>query len=149
MAMANKPFFRADQVGSLLRPPALLAARQRFAQGLIDLASLRQHEDAAITAVVRQQEDCGLEIVVDGEFRRENWWIDFVRGLSGVEIREGKASQAFVAPVDHDSPDCGHDHGHGDAADEGWKYVPKNVVTVGRLARASVRIQPPRIGIQR
>ena len=141
MAMANKPYFRADQVGSLLRPPALLAARQRFAQGLIDSASLRQQEDAAIADVVRQQEDCGLEIVVDGAFRRENGWIDFVRGLSGVEIREGKASQAFVAPVDHDSPDCGHDHGHdhahGDAADEGWKYVPKNVVTVGRLARAS------------
>ena len=134
MAMANKPFFRADQVGSLLRPPALLAARQRFAQGLIDLASLRQHEDAAITAVVRQQEDCGLEIVVDGDFRRENWWIDFVRGLSGVEIREGKASQAFAAPAGQDSPDCGHDHG--------WKYVPKNVFTVGKLARSGDIVAP-------
>ena len=122
MAMDSKPFFRADQVGSLLRPAALLDARERFAQGSIDLAALRQHEDAAIAEVVRQQEDCGLEIVVDGEYRRENWWIDFVAALKGVEIRDGDAKQAFVAPG-------ANDHGH----DHGWKYVPKNVVTTGRV----------------
>lgn len=149
----NKPFFRADQVGSLLRPAGLLAARSQFQQGDIDAGALRQAEDAAIEAAVRQQESLGLQVVVDGEFRRENWWIDFVRGLQGVEIREGAASQAFVASENapeniaknahstraggqniHVSPgDHGHGHGHDHGDDSGWKYVPKNVVTSGRL----------------
>ena len=69
----RRPFFRADQVGSLLRPPALAAARRQYQQGRIDLASLRALEDTAIADVVRRQEACGFEVVVDGEFRRENW----------------------------------------------------------------------------
>ena len=150
-----KPFFRADQVGSLLRPPELIAARGQFQQGQIVAATLRQAEDAAILAVVRQQERCGFQVVVDGEFRRENWWIDFVRGLSGVEIQDGAASQAFVAPKneanyahstragghfdqkngenDSHGHDHGHDHGHGNDEDHAWKYVPKNVFTTGRV----------------
>ncbi len=153
----TKPFFRADQVGSLLRPPELVAARSQFQQGRIDAAALRRAEDAAIEAVARQQEACGFQVVVDGEFRRENWWIDFVRGLQGVEIRDGAASQAFVAPqvapeniaahahstraeAQNDQESVaqnghGHDHDHGD--DSGWKYVPKNVVTTGRIGAAA------------
>lgn len=122
----RRPFFRADQVGSLLRPPALVAARQQYQQGRIDLATLRAHEDTAIADVVRRQQACGFEVIVDGEFRRENWWIDFVRRLSGVEIRDGDAAQAFVAPASN----CGHDHDQ----DQGWKYVPRNVVTTGRIS---------------
>ncbi len=95
----HKPFFRADQVGSLLRPPELIAARQQYQQGQIDKAALRQYEDTAIAEAVRRQEQCGFNVVVDGEYRRENWWIDFVQGLSGVEIRDGNPTQAFVAPV--------------------------------------------------
>jgi 5-methyltetrahydropteroyltriglutamate--homocysteine methyltransferase len=132
-----KPFFRADQVGSLLRPPELIAAREAHGQGRITAAQLRAAEDRAIADVVRRQEDCGFQVVVDGEFRRENWWIDFVRRLSGVSIEEGSVAQAFVAPQ---AASCGHDHGHdhGDnpedeAQDHGWKYVPKNVVTRGRV----------------
>ena len=151
-----KPFFRADQVGSLLRPPELIAARGQFQQGQIDAATLRQAEDAAILAVVRQQERCGFQVVVDGEFRRENWWIDFVRGLSGVEIQDGAASQVFFAPKnvaddvyskradgnfdqnngggeDH-GHGHGHDHDHGNDDGQPWKYVPKNVVTTGRVS---------------
>jgi len=123
----SKPFFRADQVGSLLRPQRLIEARAAHEAGKLSLAELRQVEDAAIRDVVKQQEACGFQVIVDGEYRRENWWIDFIRGLSGIEIREGQASQAFVAPKKHD---CGHDHGD---EDEGWKYVPKNVVTTGKL----------------
>jgi len=123
----SKPFFRADQVGSLLRPQVLIEARAAHEAGKLTLAELRQVEDAAIRDVVKQQEACGFQVIVDGEYRRENWWIDFIRGLSGIEIREGQASQAFVAPKKHD---CGHDHGD---EDEGWKYVPKNVVTTGKL----------------
>ena len=124
----SKPFFRADQVGSLLRPPELIAAREQFQNGQIDQAALRHAEDVAIAAVVKRQEACGFGVVVDGEYRRENWWIDFVQGLSGVEIQDGNPAQAFVAShTDHDDHDHDHDHDHG------WKYVPKNVVTTGRL----------------
>ena len=119
---AARPFFRADQVGSLLRPTALIAARERSKAGSLDPAGLRSAEDQAICAIARRQEEIGFEVVVDGEFRRENWWIDFVAALKGVEIREGDAKQAFVAPG---ADDHGHDHG--------WKYVPKNVVTTGRV----------------
>ncbi len=151
----TKPFFRADQVGSLLRPPGLLAARNQFQQGRLNQVALRQAEDAAITDIVRRQEQLGFEVVVDGEFRRENWWIDFVQGLSGVEIQEGSLAQAFVAPGSVAAPHatagsaCGHEHGHdhghpsqpvastGATADEGWKYVPKNVVTTGRVSAAA------------
>lgn len=134
-----KPFYRADQVGSLLRPASLVAARSQHQSGAIDNAALRQIEDAAITGIVRRQEACGFEVVVDGEFRRENWWIDFVQGLSGVEIQEGSAAQAFVAPASTalqghgDQQEHDHDHGH----DHGWKYVPKNVVTTGRVSAAA------------
>lgn len=122
----TKPFFRADQVGSLLRPPELIQARSDFEAKKINADELRAAEDQAIATIVKRQEACGFQVVVDGEFRRENWWIDFVRGLSGVEIQEGQVSQAFVAPKPND---CGHDHAH----DEGWKYVPKNVITTGKL----------------
>lgn len=130
--MGQKLFFRADQVGSLLRPPELLQARADFESGRLPLAALRQAEDQAIAKTVKLQEECGFEVVVDGEFRRENWWIDFVRGLKGVEIQEGKVEQAFIAPQDQQGADagassCGHDHGHDQ--DQGWKYVPKNVIT--------------------
>jgi len=124
----NKPFFRADQVGSLLRPPELIVARELFQNGQIDKAALRHAEDAAIAEVAKRQEACGFGVVVDGEYRRENWWIDFVQGLSGVEIQDGNPAQAFVASHSDDD-DHDHDHDH----DNGWNYVPKNVVTTGRL----------------
>ncbi len=126
-AASVKPFFRADQVGSLLRPPGLIQARSQFQQGGITRGQLRAAEDAAIRAIAKHQENLGFQVVVDGEFRRENWWIDFVQGLSGVEIRDGDAAQAFVAPKDAAVHDHDHDHDHG------WKYVPKNVVTTGRV----------------
>jgi len=129
----HKPFFRADQVGSLLRPATLIQARHQFDSGQMDRSTLRSLEDQAIADVVKRQESCGFDVVVDGEYRRENWWIDFVRGLSGVEIQDGSAAQAFVAPA----TDCGHDHGTAAEQDQGWKYVPKNVVTTGKLAVAS------------
>jgi len=84
--MPSKPFFRADQVGSLLRPPELLAARARRAEGGIDDAALHAAEDAAIADAVAKQEKAGLPVVMDGEFRRENFWIDFIRGIEGLTI---------------------------------------------------------------
>lgn len=80
---ANRPPFRADHVGSLLRPPALLAARARFNKNEITAADLRAVEDDAIRAVVKLQEDVGLQGITDGEFRRGSWHMDFLYQLGG------------------------------------------------------------------
>jgi len=76
--------FRADHVGSLLRPPALLAARERFAAGELDAEGLRAAEDAAIADAVAMQEAIGLPAATDGEFRRTSWHMDFIHQLGGV-----------------------------------------------------------------
>jgi 5-methyltetrahydropteroyltriglutamate--homocysteine methyltransferase len=81
-----RPPFRADQVGSLLRPAALADARARFKRKEITPEQLRKHEDDAISAAVARQESVGLQGVTDGEFRRDYWHIDFMRQLQGVEI---------------------------------------------------------------
>ena len=78
MAARKTPPFRADHVGSLLRPPELLAARERFGRGEISAEELRRHEDDAIRDVVRMQEDVGLRSATDGEFRRSSWHMDFI-----------------------------------------------------------------------
>jgi 5-methyltetrahydropteroyltriglutamate--homocysteine methyltransferase len=85
MTTRDAPPFRADHVGSLLRPPALLAAREKRAAGAIGEEELRAVEDAAIAAAVRKQEAAGLRTVTDGEFRRGSWHMDFLYQLGGVE----------------------------------------------------------------
>ena len=77
--------FRADHVGSLLRPPALLAARAQRAAGELDAEGLRAIEDESIRDVVRMQEDVGLQSATDGEFRRTSWHMDFIYQLGGVD----------------------------------------------------------------
>ncbi|MCO7220722.1 5-methyltetrahydropteroyltriglutamate--homocysteine S-methyltransferase [Klenkia sp. PcliD-1-E] len=79
------PPFRADHVGSLLRPPHLLEARARFAAGELDAAGLRAVEDEAIDEVVRLQADVGLHTATDGEFRRASWHMDFIHSIGGIE----------------------------------------------------------------
>src|SRR4051812_33785563 len=76
--------FRADHVGSLLRPPALLQARERHAAGEVDAAELRGIEDEAIREVVRRQEEVGLRSATDGELRRASWHMDFIYQLDGI-----------------------------------------------------------------
>ena len=80
-----RPPFRADHVGSLLRPPELLRARDDFAAGRIGAGQLRVIEDAAIRDAVRRQHDVGLQSATDGEFRRESWHMDFIYQLGGVQ----------------------------------------------------------------
>ena len=84
MAARDTPPFRADHVGSLLRPPELLAARERFTAGELDADGLRAVEDDAIRDVARLQEEVGLRTVTDGEFRRASWHMDFIYQLDGV-----------------------------------------------------------------
>ena len=81
----TKPPFRADQVGSLLRPAALKEARAKRAKGDISSAELTAIEDREIERVIRRQEEVGLQSVTDGEFRRSWWHLDFLWGLDGVE----------------------------------------------------------------
>jgi methionine synthase II (cobalamin-independent) len=91
----TRPPYRADQVGSLLRPQALVEARARLKSGEIDAAQLRKHEDEAIRGAIARQESIGLKSVTDGEFRRDYWHIDFLRRLGGVEIKQ-MAGPRFV-----------------------------------------------------
>ena len=80
-----KPPFRADHVGSLLRPAALKEAREKRAKGEISAAQLAAIEDREIESIIRKQEETGLRSITDGEFRRSWWHLDFLWGLDGVE----------------------------------------------------------------
>jgi 5-methyltetrahydropteroyltriglutamate--homocysteine methyltransferase len=80
----DKPPFRADHVGSLLRPRQLLKAREDHAAGNIDDDGLRAVEDDAIRDVIKMQQDVGLQSAADGEFRRASWHMDFIYSLDGI-----------------------------------------------------------------
>ena len=82
----TKPPFRADHVGSLLRPAALKEARARHGKSEITDAQLKEIEDREIEKVIRKQEEVGLKLATDGEFRRSWWQFDFYKGLDGVEL---------------------------------------------------------------
>lgn len=87
--------FRADVVGSFLRPDAIKQARQQFAQGEISADQLRHVENEEIRHVVEQQCACGLHVVTDGEFRRAWWHFDFFAGLEGIELFEAEQGIQF------------------------------------------------------
>jgi 5-methyltetrahydropteroyltriglutamate--homocysteine methyltransferase len=101
MRPPSGPPFRAEHIGSLIRPPALLRAREQHARGLIDRAGLRAVEDDAIRRVVALQEEIGLEVVTDGEFRRGTYSDAFTSaGISGVEI-EMTGDEGFTPSQSH------------------------------------------------
>ncbi|MEA9390768.1 cobalamin-independent methionine synthase II family protein [Acerihabitans sp. TG2] len=89
------PPFRADVVGSLLRPQAIKLARQQFQHGSITAAQLRSVEDQEITRVVALQRELGLQVVTDGEFRRAWWHFDFFEGLDGVSAYDAEQGIQF------------------------------------------------------
>jgi 5-methyltetrahydropteroyltriglutamate--homocysteine methyltransferase len=95
MALRDTPPFRADHVGSLLRPPGLLKAREDHAAGRIDDAELRGVEDEAIRDVVTLQRDVGLRSATDGEFRRASWHMDFIYSLDGISKAPGDVKVQF------------------------------------------------------
>ena len=94
MANEKKAPFRANHVGSLLRPPELQQARERLQKGEIDAAQLRAVEDRCIRDVVRMQEDVGMQGVTDGEFRRTLWNADFLSQFRGIKVVEGLQSDS-------------------------------------------------------
>jgi 5-methyltetrahydropteroyltriglutamate--homocysteine methyltransferase len=95
MSQRTTPPFRADHVGSLLRPPRLLEARDAKAKGTLDAAGLRAVEDDCIREVVRLQEDLGYHGITDGEFRRTWWHLDFVRQFTNVTVVPPRVKARF------------------------------------------------------
>jgi 5-methyltetrahydropteroyltriglutamate--homocysteine methyltransferase len=119
MTQRKIPPFRADHVGSFLRPQALLEARERFRTGALTQQQLRETEDRAIRDIVRFQEDLGLSGITDGEFRRTYFHVDFLEQLEGVETRGGIAVSFrnalgtevnFAPPVMHVTKKLRHVH---------------------------------------
>ncbi|MFZ5548610.1 MAG: 5-methyltetrahydropteroyltriglutamate--homocysteine S-methyltransferase [Pseudomonadota bacterium] len=105
MTLRQTPPFRADHVGSFLRPKYLLEAREQAGRGEISREALRQVEDRAITEIVQFQRDCGLKSITDGEFRRTYFHIDFLQQLGGVQtdlpvtIRKPDGTEELAPPV--------------------------------------------------
>jgi 5-methyltetrahydropteroyltriglutamate--homocysteine methyltransferase len=95
MSLRTTPPFRADHVGSLLRPQELLDARAAHAEGRIDDEELRAVEDEAIRGAVRLQEEVGLRSATDGEFRRSSWHMDFIYELGGIRRVQDTLSVRF------------------------------------------------------
>ena len=116
MAARKKPPFRADHVGSLLRPRELHDLREKVRQGKAAAAELRQAEDRLIREVVKLQEDIGLPSITDGEFRRDWWHIDFLHGFDGVELGQSDI--------------------YGDAKFKGTHEQPPTMMVTGKLRRS-------------
>lgn len=124
--MNRKPPFRADHVGSLLRPEPLLASRVRWKQGEMSLNELRTEEDKHIAHAVKLQEDVGLQSVTDGEYRRETFHADFLSKIEGIESN-----------FDFDKAlQVGDDNKEG--SDKATPYVP---IIVGKMRRPAGGIE--------
>jgi 5-methyltetrahydropteroyltriglutamate--homocysteine methyltransferase len=95
VTLRTTPPFRADHVGSLLRPSGLAAARADLAAGKIDAAELRAIEDDAVRRAVRMQEEVGLQAATDGELRRSSWHMDFIYSLDGITREAGHIAVKF------------------------------------------------------
>lgn len=108
--------FRADVVGSFLRPAYLIHARERYEAGQLDAAALKEAEDTAIADLIAKQKDAGLHVITDGEFRRYSWHLDFMWGLQGihrVELSHGYAFhgiETYHTSVQIDGPIGGANH---------------------------------------
>ena len=95
MSRRAEPPFRADHVGSLLRPAALMNARAQKSAGTISADALREVENAAIRDVIAMQHEVGLQSATDGEFRRAAWHMDFIYQLGGVTQADEKLHVRF------------------------------------------------------
>jgi 5-methyltetrahydropteroyltriglutamate--homocysteine methyltransferase len=117
MSQHTTPPFRADVVGSLLRPPALLAAREKRKRGEMTAEALRRLEDEAIRDAVKLQEEVGLQSATDGEFRRELWHMDFLSQFGNAQMYEAGIKIKF----------------HSEQGD--INFAPPGIRVVGRLSR--------------
>jgi 5-methyltetrahydropteroyltriglutamate--homocysteine methyltransferase len=113
MTSAARPPYRADQIGSLIRPDHLLKARKQRDAGTLPGEQLREIEDECIRDIVKRQEDLGLQAITDGEFRRFMFHLDFLDQIGGIEQRPGTFKHSFKG---------GHSH------DDDWKPIVYHVV---------------------
>ena len=95
MSQRTTPPFRADHVGSLLRPQALIEARQKFARKELPAEELRRVEQESVRAVVKMQEEIGLQLATDGEYQRSSWHRDFLQQIGNVRMVENKLKLRF------------------------------------------------------
>jgi 5-methyltetrahydropteroyltriglutamate--homocysteine methyltransferase len=100
----NKPPFRADHVGSLLRPKRLFAARAAWRAGTLAQAELEELEDECVRSAVAMQEGAGLHSITDGDFRRDDWFLDFMFSLEGITRTQEHARVPFSGGVDFFAP---------------------------------------------
>jgi 5-methyltetrahydropteroyltriglutamate--homocysteine methyltransferase len=100
----NRPPYRADHVGSLLRPDWLAQTRAQFKHGEIDRHALRAVEDRAVLEAVQRQEAIGLKSVTDGEFRRDWWHLDFLSQLDGVVLRQNPGEKFKISGQSEQPP---------------------------------------------
>ncbi len=123
MTTDTKPFFRAEQVGSLLRPAPLLKAWARRDAGELPDGDLLDLQDAAIASAIAEQETLGFHTVVDGEFRRDVWWSEFIdpARIDGIAI-------------DRDDPSTWFDKNR--SAGDLPTYVPKRIRVTGKIRRS-------------
>ena len=141
---SNAPF-RADHVGSLLRPRELHEARADAKSGKISKDELKKVEDEHIRKVVKLQEDVGLPSITDGEFRRDWWHIDFLHGFDGVELTQPQyAKGAEFKNTDEQPPFMvisGKDPSKVDrSAAYAARYVAKNIVAAGLASKCLVQV---------
>ncbi len=134
MSQRTSPPFRADHVGSLLRPTVLKDARAKFAAGTLDAAGLKKIEDEEIIKVVKKQEEIGLQLATDGEFRRSWWHFDFFRGLQGVDLVEappikfhGVVTKSEAIKINRKVDFAGHPHL------EHFKFLKANCSVVPKM----------------
>ena len=139
MVYSHNAPFRADVVGSYLRPAELKAAREDFAAGKIDAAALKAVEDKAITELVAKQKAAGLHVITDGEFRRGWWHFDFMWGFNGVDHAAAAHRVAFhdeVTPADTATV-TGRISGENHPFVEHFKFV-KALEGEGQVARQTI-----------
>lgn len=131
----NTPPFRADHVGSLLRPAAVSEARRAWKAGRLGADDLRKIEDAAILDAIAMQESIGLKGITDGEFRRDYWHLDFLAGFNGIEIRNEYYNQAFSSGITVPTP---YAHakitGHAGGMRDHIRFVAANTKQTAKLS---------------
>ena len=136
--MDQKPLFRADHVGSLLRPEIIKENRKKFFEDkIISSEELKLIEDTEIKKIVKLQEELGFKVVTDGEYRRSFWHYDFLEGLDGFELEERESGVQFSGaklrpffPVIKNKIDFPSDH----PMLEHFKFVAKNSSVLPKIA---------------
>ncbi|MEQ9641991.1 MAG: 5-methyltetrahydropteroyltriglutamate--homocysteine S-methyltransferase [Alphaproteobacteria bacterium] len=151
MSQRDKPPFRADHVGSLLRPRSLLELREGWRQGEVTSDELREVEDEAVREAVALQAAAGLQGITDGEFRRDWWHLDFLAGFEGIELAYETAAPSFASgerpPVTKVVGKVRHGHG---IFTEPFKFLAAATSGTAKLTipgPALYHLRPGRAGI--